>query len=154
MGNMRRLMHIEVLVTIIKTWRCSTITINVALYFNRYAKIKTRKLILHRTGRTMTNSKNSTLSNDLFSDPRNIDKSDNEADILRHNEIADKLKEIVSNVETPANIALFGAWGSGKTWICKQVESKIKFENENFPNKSEQNIQQRKKVNYFNRQKK
>lgn len=149
MRNMRRLMHLEVLVTIIKTWRCSTITINVAQYFNRYAKINTRKLVHHRTEKTMTDSKNLILSNDLFSDPRNIDNLDNEADILRHNEIADKLKEIVSNVETPANIALFGAWGSGKTWICKQVESKIKFENENLPNKSEQNIQQKKKVNFL-----
>ena len=95
----------------------------------------------------MTDSKNFILSNDLFSDPRNIDKSDNEADILRHNEIADKLKEIVSNVETPANVALFGAWGSGKTWICKQVESKIKSENKDLPDTSEQNIQQKKKIN-------
>lgn len=77
----------------------------------------------------MTDIRNIKLSNDLFSDAENLDEKNNLLDILRHDEIAENLKEIVSNVDTPANVALFGAWGSGKTWICKQLERKIEEKN-------------------------
>ena len=79
--------------------------------------------------KTMTDIRNIKLSNDLFSDAENLDEKNNLLDILRHDEIAENLKEIVSNVDTPANVALFGAWGSGKTWICKQLERKIEEKN-------------------------
>lgn len=67
------------------------------------------------------------LSDDLFSD---IERNKQPADILKHSEIAQQLKEIISKVDTPANIALFGSWGSGKTWICKWLENKINEEQE------------------------
>lgn len=67
------------------------------------------------------------LSDDLFSD---LERKKQPTDILNHSEIAQQLKEIISKVDTPANIALFGSWGSGKTWICNWLENKIYEEQE------------------------
>lgn len=67
------------------------------------------------------------LSDDLFSD---LERNKQPTDILNHSEIAQQLKEIISKVDTPANIALFGSWGSGKTWICNWLENKINEEEE------------------------
>ena len=67
------------------------------------------------------------LSDDLFSD---LERNKQPTDILNHSEIAQQLKEIISKVDTPANIALFGSWGSGKTWICNWLENKINEEQE------------------------
>lgn len=54
------------------------------------------------------------LADELIED-REIAKHDQ--DRLGHREVADQLGALIRSVDTPANIALFGAWGSGKSGI-------------------------------------
>lgn len=52
-----------------------------------------------------------------------------EEDQLAHDGIANQLAALVTNVNTPANIALYGPWGSGKSGIANLLQSKIDHEN-------------------------
>ncbi len=61
-------------------------------------------------------------ADDLITD-RALDESD--PDRLRHAPIARELAELAIRVETPANIALFGAWGSGKSSILASMARTI-----------------------------
>lgn len=54
---------------------------------------------------------------------REIDKT--ESDRLAHNDIVEQLHTLVTSVPTPSNIALYGAWGSGKSGIGKMLEAKL-----------------------------
>jgi hypothetical protein len=51
-----------------------------------------------------------------------------EQDRLRHAGFAEELAQLVRNVKAPANIALFGSWGSGKSGLgkllCAQLDDK------------------------------
>ena len=65
-------------------------------------------------------------------DDRAIGETD--PDLLDHNAIADELADLVRSVPTASNIALYGAWGSGKTSLgnllgarLKSLEPKVKF---------------------------
>jgi hypothetical protein len=48
-----------------------------------------------------------------------------EADLLGHEAIAKAIAEIALTARTPVNIALFGAWGFGKSNIYSMVESHV-----------------------------
>lgn len=49
-------------------------------------------------------------------------------DAIGHEKIAEHLADLVRDVETPTNIALYGPWGSGKTTIGLLLEEKLKSE--------------------------
>lgn len=57
---------------------------------------------------------------------REIEATD--ADKLGHEDLVQQLHQIVLTVPTPSNIALYGAWGSGKSGIGKLLESRIRVE--------------------------
>lgn len=59
---------------------------------------------------------------------RAIDKA--EDDLLGHEDFVNRLLKIVGGTKTPANVALFGRWGSGKTGIAKRLEGELKKRNE------------------------
>lgn len=48
-----------------------------------------------------------------------------DADLLEHEAIADAVAEIALTATTPVNIALFGAWGAGKSSIYTMVEKHL-----------------------------
>lgn len=62
------------------------------------------------------------LPGDLIED-REVDKA--EQDRLGHVQIAEQLATIAATCRMPANIALYGAWGSGKTGIGNLVRSSV-----------------------------
>lgn len=45
---------------------------------------------------------------------------------LEHQEIADELSKLVPSIPAPSNVALYGAWGSGKTGIGNVLEARLK----------------------------
>jgi hypothetical protein len=57
-------------------------------------------------------------------DDRAISESD--ADLLDHNAIADELTSLVRSVPTASNLALYGAWGSGKTSLGNLLGARLK----------------------------
>lgn len=59
---------------------------------------------------------------------RAIDKA--EDDLLGHGDFVDRLLKIIGGTKTPANVALFGRWGSGKTGIAKRLEGELKRRDE------------------------
>lgn len=67
-------------------------------------------------------STNDFLKSELIED-REVTQSDE--DKLGHETIADQLAGLVQSVKTPANIALYGAWGSGKSGISNLLKSRI-----------------------------
>lgn len=46
-------------------------------------------------------------------------------DKFRHQDFADQLAELAATVPTPANIALYGPWGSGKSGIGNLIERRL-----------------------------
>lgn len=46
--------------------------------------------------------------------------------LLPHREIAARVAEIATHAETPLNIALFGAWGSGKSSFYEMLKDALK----------------------------
>ena len=46
-----------------------------------------------------------------------------EQDALGHQPVAEQILELIGEVPTPANIALYGPWGSGKTGIANLIEA-------------------------------
>jgi KAP family P-loop domain len=48
-----------------------------------------------------------------------------EDDLLGHQDFVDRLLTIIQSTETPANIALFGRWGSGKTGIANRLRREV-----------------------------
>ena len=60
---------------------------------------------------------------DLISDNR---LAPGAPDLLEHEAIAKSVAEISLRADTPVNIALFGAWGSGKSSIYTMIESHLK----------------------------
>lgn len=61
-------------------------------------------------------------TDDLIPDNRLLS---DETDLLEHQAIAKAVAEIALTARTPVNIALFGAWGSGKSSIYSMVESHL-----------------------------
>lgn len=51
-------------------------------------------------------------------------------DQLGHAQIADQLVDLVASVPTPSNVALYGAWGSGKSGVGNLLRVKLKDRNE------------------------
>lgn len=49
-------------------------------------------------------------------------------DRLDHERIANQLVDLVTRVDTPTNVALYGPWGSGKSGIANLVHAKIKVD--------------------------
>jgi len=49
-----------------------------------------------------------------------------EQDLLGHEDYVERLLTIVGSTETPANIALFGRWGSGKTGISNRLVDEVR----------------------------
>lgn len=49
----------------------------------------------------------------------------NDEDTLDHQPIADRVAELVANSETPLNVALFGAWGSGKSSFARLLTNSL-----------------------------
>jgi DNA-binding transcriptional ArsR family regulator len=49
-----------------------------------------------------------------------------EDDRFGHDDFVQRLLKIISGTRTPANIALFGRWGSGKTGIANRLKSEVK----------------------------
>jgi hypothetical protein len=50
---------------------------------------------------------------------------DSTQDRFRHGDVADLLCEIASTSQTPANVALYGPWGSGKSGIANLVKNRL-----------------------------
>jgi len=50
---------------------------------------------------------------------------DHRQDRFRHGDIADLLSEIAATAETPANIALYGPWGSGKSGVSNLIKNRL-----------------------------
>ena len=48
-----------------------------------------------------------------------------DSDTLDHQPIADRVAELVAASETPLNVALFGAWGSGKSSFARLLEKSL-----------------------------
>jgi hypothetical protein len=48
-----------------------------------------------------------------------------EDDRLRHDAVADELARIVRSVEPPTNVALYGAWGSGKSGVAELLRVRV-----------------------------
>lgn len=46
-------------------------------------------------------------------------------DLLGHEDFVQRLLRIVQTTHTPANIALFGRWGSGKTGVANRLEKEV-----------------------------
>jgi ABC-type transport system involved in cytochrome bd biosynthesis fused ATPase/permease subunit len=46
-------------------------------------------------------------------------------DTLDHQPIADRVAELVATPETPLNVALFGAWGSGKSSFARLLAKSL-----------------------------
>lgn len=53
-----------------------------------------------------------------------------EKDAFGHGDFVAELATLVRTCETPANIALFGSWGSGKSSVAKMLEYELVGENE------------------------
>ena len=51
--------------------------------------------------------------------------SSEEADRFDHDDFVNRLTELTTSVETPANIALFAPWGSGKSSIAERVKAHL-----------------------------
>lgn len=51
--------------------------------------------------------------------------TDANADALDHDAVAAVLTDLVCNVQTPANVALFGPWGSGKSSIYGMLRARL-----------------------------
>lgn len=49
-----------------------------------------------------------------------------EQDMLRHADLARSLTDLIGQTSTPANIALFGRWGSGKSGLANLVAAQLK----------------------------
>jgi hypothetical protein len=47
-------------------------------------------------------------------------------DRFRHSDVALQLAELAATVKTPANVGLYGAWGSGKTGIANLLRSQLR----------------------------
>lgn len=54
---------------------------------------------------------------------REVERFDD--DRLGHQDVVDQLVHLVQTVPTPSNIALYGAWGSGKSGIGKMLQSSL-----------------------------
>lgn len=52
--------------------------------------------------------------------------TDLDQDRLHHGDIADQLGSLVGHVSTPANVALYGPWGSGKSGIANLLRERLK----------------------------
>lgn len=63
-----------------------------------------------------------TLRDDLFDD-REV--SGVKEDRLGHEQVAEQLAALVCRVKTPANVAIYGPWGSGKTGIANLLRARI-----------------------------
>ncbi len=50
-------------------------------------------------------------------------------DDLEHDSVARVVTQLVTQVETPANVALFGPWGSGKSSVYGMIEKRIRRDN-------------------------
>ena len=50
---------------------------------------------------------------------------DAEGDRLGHEQIANQLADLARSVQTPANVALYGPWGSGKSGIANLLRANI-----------------------------
>ena len=61
-------------------------------------------------------------SNELIED-REIDQVD--ADHFGHESLVEQLFDVAMTVSTPSNVALYGAWGSGKSGIGKLLEQRL-----------------------------
>lgn len=48
-----------------------------------------------------------------------------EGDRFRHQDVASQLAELVASAKTPANIALYGPWGSGKTGVANLLQARL-----------------------------
>lgn len=64
------------------------------------------------------------LEADLIPDGRLADAS---GDDLEHDAVAAVLADLVSKVQTPANIALFGPWGSGKSSLYGMIAARLEM---------------------------
>lgn len=51
--------------------------------------------------------------------------SSQEADLFDHDDFVDRLTELTTRVETPANVALFAPWGSGKSSIAERLKARL-----------------------------
>lgn len=51
---------------------------------------------------------------------------DSVRDALKHDAVARVVADLVRKVDTPANVALFGPWGSGKSSLYGMIEERIK----------------------------
>lgn len=49
-----------------------------------------------------------------------------ERDKFRHQDLADQLADLAVSAPTPANIALYGPWGSGKTGVGNLIKARLK----------------------------
>lgn len=70
----------------------------------------------------MSQSEGDALQVDLFDD-REV--SGVKEDRLGHEQVAEQLAALVCRVKTPANVALYGPWGSGKTGIANLLRARI-----------------------------
>ena len=69
-------------------------------------------------GRTPSRKRELIHDGDLIPDNR---LSPGDADLLEHDALARSVAEIALTAQTPTNIALFGAWGSGKSSIYSMI---------------------------------
>lgn len=51
---------------------------------------------------------------------------DAEQDLLHHKDIVDELEQLVCATEVPANVALYGAWGSGKSSLANILGARLR----------------------------
>jgi len=66
---------------------------------------------------------------DLVLDPDDLiddeEIKEPESDLLAHERIAEQLDALTATVPSPSNIALYGAWGSGKSGIGRLLEARV-----------------------------
>ena len=74
------------------------------------------------TGKENENKKSYNLKQDLIADDSAYRPP---KDTIGHKKIVEQLAELVMEVETPTNIALYGPWGSGKTTIGALLKEKL-----------------------------
>ena len=58
------------------------------------------------------------LVNDRELGPTDLDR-------FRHEDIVEQLADLTTQVTTPANVALYGPWGSGKSSIASHFEAEL-----------------------------